>query len=73
MADDLTNGMLIFIGVLCVCLFVSMWLHKKQNVGGQHGWKCMAGALGPNKGFCMKVNEAPNKENNIYSPDVFEF
>lgn len=45
------NYFLVFIGILVVCLIVSVLLFKK-NIGGQFGFKYI-------NGQCKKVDEAP--------------
>ena len=60
---DMENYFLVFIGILVVCLIVSVLLFKK-NIGGQFGFKKI-------NGQCLKVNEAPHgisgKEGTVYS------
>jgi hypothetical protein len=34
---------------------------------GAFGYKCMKNALGENKNMCVRVNEAPNKKNGVFS------
>ena len=63
------HNFLMFIGVLLICLVISMMMFKKpKNIGGQHGFKCVGmGLQGNMKKKCVLVNEAPNKENGVYS------
>ena len=60
---DMENYFLVFIGILVVCLIVSVLLFKK-NIGGQFGFKNI-------NGRCMKVNEAPHgiagQDGTVYS------
>jgi len=57
------NYFLVFIGILVICLIVSVLLFKK-NIGGQFGFKKI-------NGRCMKVNEAPHgiagQDGTVYS------
>jgi hypothetical protein len=63
------HNFLMFIGVLLICLVISMMMFKKpKKIGGQHGFKCVGmGMQGNMKKKCVLVNEAPNKENGVYS------
>lgn len=68
------HNFLMFIGVLLICLVISMMMFKKpkkvepKNIGGQHGFKCVGmGLQGNMKKKCVLVNEAPNKEKGVYS------
>jgi hypothetical protein len=60
---DMENYFLVFIGILVVCLIVSVLLFKK-NIGGQFGFKYMDGQ-------CKKVDEAPRgiagQDGTVYS------
>ena len=47
---DMENYFLVFIGILVICLIVSILLQK--NIGGQFGFKYIDGQ-------CKKVDEAP--------------
>ena len=68
---QLENAMLIILGVLIVCLIASVSLFQPNgNSVGAFGYKCMKGALGPNSGYCLKVDEAPNKATGVYSNAV---
>ena len=68
---QLENIMLIVLGVLIICLIASVLLfHPSGNSVGQFGYKCMKGTLGPNMGYCLKVDEAPNKATGVYSNAV---
>ena len=68
---QLENAMLILLGVLIVCLIASVLLFQpNDNSVGQFGYKCMKGTLGPNGGYCLKVDEAPNKETGVYTNAV---
>jgi len=67
----LENVMLIVLGVLIVCLIASVSLFQpNENSVGAFGYKCMKGTLGPNSGYCLKVDEAPNKATGVYSNAV---
>ena len=46
-------------------------VHPVQPDLGAFGYKCMKNALGENKNVCIRVNEAPNKKNGVFS-DVEE-
>jgi len=68
---QLENVMIIVLGVLIVCLIASVLLFQPNgNSAGAFGYKCMKGALGPNAGYCLKVEEAPNKDTGVYSNAV---
>ena len=69
---ELENNFLLLIGILAVCYVLSIVLYKKKKVhfGGAFGYKCMNNSLGPNQGYCLKVNEAPNKDNGVYSDAI---
>ena len=68
---QLENAMLILLGVLIVCLIASVLLFQpNENSVGAFGYKCMKGTLGPNSGYCLKVDEAPNKATGVYSNAV---
>jgi len=68
---QLENIMLIVLGILIVCLIASVLLfHPNGNSVGQFGYKCMKGTLGPNGGYCLKVDEAPNKATGVYTNAV---
>lgn len=60
---DMENYFLIFIGILVICLIVSVLLFKK-NIGGQFGFKYI-------NGQCKKVDEAPRgiagQDSTVYS------
>lgn len=68
---QLENIMLIVLGILIICLIASVLLfHPTGNSVGEFGYKCMKGTLGPNSGYCLKVDEAPNKATGVYSNAV---
>jgi hypothetical protein len=60
---DMENYFLVFIGILVICLIVSVLLFK-PNIGGQFGFKKI-------NGRCLKVNEAPRgvagQDGTVYS------
>jgi hypothetical protein len=63
---DMENYFLVFIGILVICLIVSVLLFK-PNIGGQFGFKYIDGK-------CKKVDEAPHgiagQNNTVYSNAV---
>jgi hypothetical protein len=65
---DLENKMLMVLGVLLLCLLLSIcFAPEKKADNNAFGFKCNKGTLGPGKGYCERVNEAPNSENGVYS------
>lgn len=63
--EDMEIYFLVFIGILAICLIISVLLFKK-NIGGQFGFKCVP-TNNPGVTTCVKVNQAPSVANNIFS------
>jgi len=64
---DLENNILMILGFLLLCLLLSVYFasdNKSDN--NSFGFKCNKGSLGPGKGYCERVNQAPNTENGLY-------
>lgn len=63
---DLEKNFLVFIGILLLCLVVSMMVYKKPSKSSKNafGFKCVGSGA---KKMCIKVNEVPNKENGVFS------
>lgn len=64
--SDMEKYFLVFIGILVVCLIVSLLMYK-PNIGGQFGFQVQ-------NGHCVKVKEAPHGEtgakDTVYSNEL---
>lgn len=64
--SDVEKYLLVFVGILVVCLIVSLLMYK-PNIGGQFGFQVQ-------NGTCVKVNEAPHgktgDKDTVYSNEL---
>ena len=67
--DNLENNFMTILVILFVCYIISVLVYKpKKHDYPLFGYKCMKNTLGPNDmGYCLKVDEAPSEENDVYS------